>query len=271
MPATTRAMSSATTRLDCILSGTLPEHIAWARPSTTAVLPTPASPISTALFFVLRERICITRESSRLRPITGSRAPAFASAVRSRPKVFSVGVFCALPLAPRAVSPPSSPSSSPPSSDSSWPSSSSSPGALPCVPAASNFSTVTPALKRSCAAAFSPSRIIADTMCVVSTVAPFPASISAISITLRVRAVTGSSPRCTVPAPPPEIIAFIDSSRSPMLSPRRSRRWHAWHLRIAKMERRMCSEPMWSWPSCRAQLCEAFSASSAFFENCTLT
>ena len=37
-------------------SGTSPRTIRWARPSTIAVLPTPGSPISTGLFFVLRRQ-----------------------------------------------------------------------------------------------------------------------------------------------------------------------------------------------------------------------
>ena len=56
-----------------------------ARPSTTAVLPTPGSPISTGLFLVRRERICITRSISFWRPTTGSSLPSAASLVRLRP------------------------------------------------------------------------------------------------------------------------------------------------------------------------------------------
>ena len=50
-----------------------------ARPSTTAVLPTPGSPINTGLFFVRRDRICITRSISVCRPTTGSSFPSAAS------------------------------------------------------------------------------------------------------------------------------------------------------------------------------------------------
>src|SRR5215211_6565785 len=57
----------------------------WARPSTTAVLPTPGSPISTGLFFVRRERICMIRSISISRPITGSSLDSAASLVRLRP------------------------------------------------------------------------------------------------------------------------------------------------------------------------------------------
>jgi hypothetical protein len=56
-----------------------------ARPSTTAVLPTPGSPMSTGLFFVRRERICMIRSISFSRPTTGSSLPSAASLVRLRP------------------------------------------------------------------------------------------------------------------------------------------------------------------------------------------
>ena len=72
----------------CLLvsvSGTSLLTIFWARPSTIAVLPTPGSPISTGLFFVRRDRICMTRSSSRVRPMTGSSAPSRAAWVRLRP------------------------------------------------------------------------------------------------------------------------------------------------------------------------------------------
>src|SRR5687768_13472994 len=43
------------TRLSLMDSGTSPLIMRWASPSAILVLPTPASPISTGLFFVLRE------------------------------------------------------------------------------------------------------------------------------------------------------------------------------------------------------------------------
>ena len=55
-----------------------------AMPSTTAVLPTPASPTSTGLFLVRAARIWIVRRISSSRPITGSSLPCCASRVRSR-------------------------------------------------------------------------------------------------------------------------------------------------------------------------------------------
>src|SRR5688572_22657368 len=57
-----------------------------AKPSTIAVLPTPAGPTSTGLFFPWRRRMSISREISSARDRTGSSRPARASAVRSRVK-----------------------------------------------------------------------------------------------------------------------------------------------------------------------------------------
>ena len=85
-PAISAPMSSAITRRSRSDSGTSPETIRWARPSTIAVLPTPGSPISTGLFFVRRESTWITRRISSSRPITGSSLPCSAASVRSRPK-----------------------------------------------------------------------------------------------------------------------------------------------------------------------------------------
>ena len=51
----------------------------WARPSTTAVLPTPGSPISTGLFLVRRDSTCTTRRISVSRPMTGSSLPSRAA------------------------------------------------------------------------------------------------------------------------------------------------------------------------------------------------
>src|SRR5450759_4393782 len=56
-----------------------------AKPSTTAVLPKPGSPIKTGLFFVRRERICMIRSISVSRPTTGSSLPSAASLVKLRP------------------------------------------------------------------------------------------------------------------------------------------------------------------------------------------
>ncbi len=82
-PATIAPMSSASSRLSLMFSGTSPATIFCASPSTTAVLPTPASPMITGLFFVRRFRICMTRLISCSRPITGSSLPSRAYCVRS--------------------------------------------------------------------------------------------------------------------------------------------------------------------------------------------
>ena len=77
-PATSAPISSAKIFLSFKPSGTSPRTIRSARPSTTAVLPTPGSPISTGLFFVFLERIRITLRISLSLPITGSNLPDFA-------------------------------------------------------------------------------------------------------------------------------------------------------------------------------------------------
>jgi hypothetical protein len=93
VPATISARSSVMTFLSRSNSGTLPLAISWARPSAIAVLPTPASPSRTGLFFVRRQSTWITRSISLRRPITGSNSPFLASSVRSRPKARSAGVL----------------------------------------------------------------------------------------------------------------------------------------------------------------------------------
>ena len=84
-PATIAPRSSATSFLPRRLSGTSPATMRWASPSTTAVLPTPGSPMRTGLFLVRRESTCTTRRISASRPMTGSSLPSRASAVRSDP------------------------------------------------------------------------------------------------------------------------------------------------------------------------------------------
>mmetsp|Transcript_69318 Transcript_69318/g.122391 ORF Transcript_69318/g.122391 Transcript_69318/m.122391 type:complete len:487 (+) Transcript_69318:4795-6255(+) len=83
-PATSAPMSRAKICRPLSPSGTSPATIRWARPSATAVFPTPGSPMSTGLFFVLRDRICMQRRISSSRPITGSSLPVAAASVRSR-------------------------------------------------------------------------------------------------------------------------------------------------------------------------------------------
>ncbi len=82
-PATIAARSRLSTRRPLRQSGTSPSTTRWARPSTTAVLPTPGSPMRTGLFLVRRTRTWITRRISASRPMTGSRRPSSAAWVRS--------------------------------------------------------------------------------------------------------------------------------------------------------------------------------------------
>ena len=84
-PATKRPISSDITIFDFKFSGTSPETIRCARPSTMAVLPTPGSPKRIGLFFVRRDKICKTRRISSSRPITGSIFPAFANSFKFLP------------------------------------------------------------------------------------------------------------------------------------------------------------------------------------------
>ena len=82
-PATIELRSRLTRRRPLSDSGTSPATIRCASPSTTAVLPTPGSPISTGLFFVRLDRTCTTRRISASRPTTGSSLPSRALSVRS--------------------------------------------------------------------------------------------------------------------------------------------------------------------------------------------
>ena len=84
-PAIIELRSRAIILLSFRISGTSPLAIFRARPSATAVLPTPGSPIRTGLFFVLRQRICTTLWISSVLPITGSISPFLAASVKSLP------------------------------------------------------------------------------------------------------------------------------------------------------------------------------------------
>jgi hypothetical protein len=74
-PATTPARSSATTRLPARVRHVAVDD-ALGEPSTTAVLPTPASPIRTGLFLPRRDSTSMVCSISSSRPITGSIRPA---------------------------------------------------------------------------------------------------------------------------------------------------------------------------------------------------
>ena len=92
-PATNAPKSSEITVLSLRLSGTSLATILCAKPSTIAVLPTPGSPISTGLFFVLLESICIDLLISSSLPITGSNLPLLASSVISLPYFLRASYF----------------------------------------------------------------------------------------------------------------------------------------------------------------------------------
>ena len=66
-------------------SGTSPFTIRRASPSTIAVLPTPASPIKTGLFLVLRDKTLVIPLISSSLPITGSIFPVLANSIILRP------------------------------------------------------------------------------------------------------------------------------------------------------------------------------------------
>mmetsp|Transcript_56575 Transcript_56575/g.126380 ORF Transcript_56575/g.126380 Transcript_56575/m.126380 type:complete len:290 (-) Transcript_56575:2-871(-) len=117
-PATRAPTSSATTRASRIDSGTSLSTIRCASPSTTAVFPTPGSPINTGLFFRRRESTCSVRRISSSRPTTGSSFPALANSLRSVPYFLRASPFgaasgfthvepcCELPAPPPAPEPP---------------------------------------------------------------------------------------------------------------------------------------------------------------------
>src|SRR5437899_2728924 len=85
VPASSATWSSATTRVSLSAGGTSPAAIRWARPSTIAVLPTPAAPMRAGLFLLCRSRMSMTRAISASRQRTGSRSPRRAWVVRSTP------------------------------------------------------------------------------------------------------------------------------------------------------------------------------------------
>ena len=89
-PATKAPISRENSFLSFKPSGTSPRTILWARPSTTAVFPTPGSPMSTGLFFVFRDRIRTTFRISASRPMTGSSFWSLARSTRSAPYLFKV-------------------------------------------------------------------------------------------------------------------------------------------------------------------------------------
>ena len=84
-PAIMAGISRVKIRLSFSVSGTFPSAMRCASPSTTAVFPTPGSPMRQGLFFCRRERMRMTRSVSFSRPMMGSICPDRALSVRLRP------------------------------------------------------------------------------------------------------------------------------------------------------------------------------------------
>ena len=91
-PASMAAKSRDTMVLSASPVGMSPVWMRWANPSTTAVFPTPGSPMRTGLFFRRLERTWMSLRISVSRPMTGSSSPFFAAATRSVPHCCS-GLF----------------------------------------------------------------------------------------------------------------------------------------------------------------------------------
>ena len=100
MPAIIDDKSSENTFFPRRVSGTSPDTIFCAKPSATAVLPTPGSPIRHGLFFVLLDKICITLSISLSLPIIGSIPPSAATFVKSVPNCVRFLRLSFPPLAP---------------------------------------------------------------------------------------------------------------------------------------------------------------------------
>ncbi len=82
-PACSSPMSSVRTATCASAGGTSPSATRSAKPSTTAVFPTPGSPVRIGLFWRRRIRMSTTCRISASRPSTGSMRPARARSVRS--------------------------------------------------------------------------------------------------------------------------------------------------------------------------------------------
>ncbi len=123
-PACSKPISSTRSATLASAGGTSPATMRSARPSTTAVLPTPASPVRMGLFWRRRVRMSIIWRISASRPITGSILPSRARSVRLAVYWSSAGVLdrpaagaapsCAAPLAGPSPSATDWPASSEP-------------------------------------------------------------------------------------------------------------------------------------------------------------
>ena len=98
-------------------AGIAPSAIRCASPSTTAVFPTPGSPVRTGLFLVLRERIWISLSITSSLPIIGSYPPSRAFSVTSVPYFSIIFSSCSsLSRASPSISPAGTGALPPPSS-----------------------------------------------------------------------------------------------------------------------------------------------------------
>ena len=101
-PACNSPRSSMNSLFPCNFGGTSPEAKRWAKPSTTAVLPTPASPVRIGLFWRRRSRMSMIWRISSSRPTIGSIFPLAATSVMSTANRASAVV----PPTPPAAAPP---------------------------------------------------------------------------------------------------------------------------------------------------------------------
>ena len=105
-PAWSRPTSSVSSDTSFSCGGTSPRARRTAKPSTTAVLPTPASPVRIGLFWRRRSRMSTICRISSSRPLIGSISSFRAFSVRSTVKRFSASC---LPICAGAIAPLVSP------------------------------------------------------------------------------------------------------------------------------------------------------------------
>ena len=108
-PACNRPTSSARSRASRRAGGTSPRAMRKANPSTTAVLPTPASPVRIGLFWRRRIRTSTIWRISSSRPTIGSILPSRACCVRSVQNCFNAWVLPACGATAPEVSPGAAP------------------------------------------------------------------------------------------------------------------------------------------------------------------
>ncbi|CRM86895.1 hypothetical protein [Pseudomonas sp. 22 E 5] len=109
-PACSRPTSRLRSSTSLSAGGTSPATMRRANPSTTAVLPTPASPVRIGLFWRRRIRMSTSWRISSSRPTIGSSLPLRACSVRSTVKRLSASC---LPIALGAMAPLASPGTAP--------------------------------------------------------------------------------------------------------------------------------------------------------------